>query len=109
MRSQSKFSMGATCIRITKQKTKIDFTLGYGKQSLFPDLNFLYPELYYRDVQQLNYFHNNPAYRRVNYKTIIYNPQNPEIEPAVNEKFEARADLAFGLHQLSVTVFKENE
>jgi hypothetical protein len=38
---------------------------------------------------------------------MIYNPQNPEIEPAVNEKFEARADLAFGLHQLSVTVFKE--
>ncbi|MDV3506062.1 TonB-dependent receptor [Elizabethkingia anophelis] len=104
---RANFQWELPAFELLNKKTKIDFTLGYGKQSLFPDLNLLYPELYYRDVQQLNYFHNNPAYRRVNYKTIIYNPQNPEIEPAVNEKFEARADLAFGLHQLSVTVFKE--
>ncbi|MGN7864272.1 TonB-dependent receptor plug domain-containing protein [Chryseobacterium sp. 22458] len=90
------------------KKTQMALTLGYGKQSLFPDLNLLYPELIYKDIQQLNYFHTNPNYRRINYKTLIYNPQNPEIEPAVNEKFEARIDLGIGAHQLSVTVFKEN-
>ncbi|WP_228464002.1 TonB-dependent siderophore receptor [Chryseobacterium bernardetii] len=89
------------------KKAQLALTLGYGKQSLFPDLNLLYPELIYKDIQQLNYFHSNPNYRRVNYKTLIYNPQNPEIEPAINEKFEARADFSLGLHQLSVTVFKE--
>ncbi|SFN05403.1 TonB-dependent Receptor Plug Domain [Chryseobacterium oleae] len=94
--------------QISNKKAQIALTLGYGKQSLFPDLNLLYPELVYKDVQQLNYFHNNPNYRRVNYKTMIYNPQNLEIEPAVNEKFEARMDFSLGLHQLSVTVFKEN-
>jgi len=94
--------------QLANKKAQIALTLGYGKQSLFPDLNLLYPELVYKDVQQLNYFHNNPNYRRVNYKTMIYNPQNPEIEPAVNEKFEARMDFSLGLHQLSVTVFKEN-
>ncbi|WP_353146538.1 TonB-dependent receptor [Chryseobacterium sp.] len=93
---------------IMNKKSQLAITLGYGKQSLFPDLNLLYPELFYEDIQQLNYFHNNPDYRRVYYKTIIYNPQNPEIEPAVNEKFEARLDFSFGLHQLSVTVFREN-
>ncbi|MDR6486349.1 hypothetical protein J2799_000834 [Chryseobacterium vietnamense] len=90
------------------KKTTIALTLGYGKQSLFPDLNLLYPDLIYKDIQQLNYFHNNPNYRRINYKTLIYNPQNPDIEPAVNEKFEARIDFSLGAHQLSVTVFKEN-
>lgn len=90
------------------KKATIALTLGYGKQSLFPDLNLLYPELIYKDIQQLNYFHNNPNYRRINYKTLIYNPQNPNIEPAVNEKFEARVDFSLGAHQLSVTVFKEN-
>ncbi|MCT2561933.1 TonB-dependent receptor plug domain-containing protein [Chryseobacterium herbae] len=94
--------------QMVNKKAQIALTLGYGKQSLFPDLNLLYPELVYKDVQQLNYFHNNPNYRKVNYKTMIYNPQNPEIEPAVNEKFEARMDFSLGLHQLSVTVFKEN-
>lgn len=93
---------------IMNKKSQLAITLGYGRQSLFPDLNLLYPELVYKDVQQLNYFHNNPNYRRVNYKTMIYNPQNPEIEPALNEKFEARLDFSVGLHQLSVTVFKEN-
>ncbi|WP_228435850.1 TonB-dependent receptor plug domain-containing protein [Chryseobacterium pennipullorum] len=90
------------------KKAQLAVTLGYGKQSLFPDLNMLYPELVYKDIQQLNYFHNNPDYRRINYKTMIYNPQNPEIEPAVNEKFEARVDFNLGAHQLSVTVFREN-
>ncbi|WP_347216937.1 TonB-dependent receptor plug domain-containing protein, partial [Chryseobacterium sp.] len=89
------------------KKAQLALTLGYGKQSLFPDLNLLYPELIYKDVQQLNYFHSNPNYRKVNYKTMIYNPQNPEIEPAINEKLEARVDFSLGLHQLSVTVFKE--
>lgn len=93
---------------IMNKKSQLAITLGYGRQSLFPDLNLLYPEQVYRDVQQLNYFHNNPNYRRVHYKTMIYNPRNPEIEPAVNEKFEARMDFSVGLHQLSVTVYKEN-
>ena len=93
---------------LMNKKAQLAVTLGYGKQSLFPDLNLLYPELIYKDIQQLNYFHNNADYRRVNYKTLIYNPQNSEIEPAVNEKFEARIDFSLGAHQLSVTVFKEN-
>jgi hypothetical protein len=93
---------------LMQKKATIALTLGYGKQSLFPDLNLLYPELIYKDIQQLNYFHNNPNYRRVNYKTLVYNPQNPDIEPAVNEKFEARINFSLGAHQLSVTVFKEN-
>ncbi|WP_160138366.1 TonB-dependent receptor plug domain-containing protein [Chryseobacterium sp. c4a] len=92
---------------LMNKKAQLALTLGYGKQSLFPDLNLLYPELIYKDVQQLNYFHSNPNYRKVNYKTMIYNPQNPEIEPATNEKFEARVDFSLGFHQLSVTVFKE--
>ncbi|MDN3693496.1 TonB-dependent receptor plug domain-containing protein [Chryseobacterium tructae] len=92
---------------LMNKKAQIALTLGYGKQTLFPDLNLLYPELIYKDVQQLNYFHSNPNYRKVNYKTMIYNPQNPEIEPATNEKFEARIDFSLGFHQLSVTVFKE--
>ncbi|AZA76298.1 TonB-dependent receptor [Chryseobacterium sp. G0186] len=93
---------------LMQKKAQIALTLGYGKQSLFPDLSLVYPELIYKDIQQLNYFHNNPNYRRVNYKTIIYNPQNPQIEPAMNEKFEARLDFSLGAHQLSVTAFKEN-
>ncbi|WP_079241414.1 TonB-dependent receptor [Chryseobacterium indologenes] len=105
---RANFQWELPSFELMHKKTTLALTLGYGKQSLFPDLNLLYPELIYKDIQQLNYFHNNPNYRRINYKTLIYNPQNPDIEPAMNEKFEARVDFSLGAHQLSVTVFKEN-
>lgn len=101
------FQWDLPAFSLMNKKAQFALTLGYGKQSLFPDLNLLYPELIYKDIQQLNYFHANPNYRRVNYRTNIYNPQNQQIEPAVNEKFEARMDFSLGLHQLSFTVFKE--
>ncbi|WP_237717493.1 TonB-dependent receptor [Myroides injenensis] len=85
----------------------IDVTLGWGQQRLFPDLGLLYPELYYVDKQQLNYYHNNSAYRTVNYKTIIFNPQNLDLLPAMNKKKEVRLDLAWGFHNFSITFFKE--
>ncbi|PIF46668.1 TonB-dependent receptor-like protein [Chryseobacterium sp. 52] len=105
---RANFQWQLPAFEVMNKNAQLALTLGYGKQSLFPDLNILYPELFYKDVQQLNYFHNNPNYRKVNYKTMIYIPQNPEIEPAVNEKFEVRMDFSLGFHQLSVTVFKEN-
>jgi len=94
--------------RLFDKQAQLDFTIGYGKQSLFPDLNLLYPELFYKDIQQLNYFHNNPNYRRVHYKTIVFDAQNPELTPAINHKYETRIDLSFGFHQFSFTVFHEN-
>jgi len=92
---------------LLSKKTTVDLTLGWGQQRLFPDLNLLYPELYYKDIQQLNYFHPNPAYRTVNYKTTLFDPQNKELTPALNKKVEARIDINWGFHQLTFTVFKE--
>lgn len=92
---------------IANKETKVDVTLGWGEQRLFPDLNLLYPEKYYKDVQQINYFHPNPEYRIVNYKTTVFDPQNRQIAPALNNKLEARIDFNWGFHQLTVTVFKE--
>ncbi|EHO14376.1 TonB-dependent receptor [Myroides odoratimimus] len=92
---------------VANKEAKVDLTLGWGQQRLFPDLNLLYPEKYYRDVQQLNYFHSNPDYRTVNYKTSVFDPQNKALTPALNNKLEARLDLNWGFHQLTFTVFKE--
>ena len=92
---------------LATKETKIDLTLGWGQQRLFPDLNLLYPELFYKDMQQLSYFHSNPDYRVVNYKTTVFNPQNTQLTPALNTKIEARVDVDWGFHQLSVTVFSE--
>lgn len=40
---RANFQWELPAFELLNKKTKIDFTLGYGKQSLFPDLNFLYP------------------------------------------------------------------
>ncbi len=98
---------GVPHFEIAHKKMEIDITLGWGQQRLFPDLSILYPESYYLDKQQLNYYHNNPEYRTVNYKTTVFNPQNPAIVPAMNTKKEIRFDLSWGYHRFSVTAFKE--
>jgi len=101
------FQYGLPRFDVAGKKMGIDLTLGWGQQRLFPDLNILYPELYYLDKQQLNYYHNNPAYRTVNYNTTIFNPQNPGILPSMNTKQEIRIDINRGFHNFSVTVFRE--
>lgn len=92
---------------VADKEARVDLTLGWGQQRLFPDLNLLYPEPYYKDIQQLNYFHSNPEYRVVNYKTTVFDAQNKALTPALNNKLEARLDLNWGFHQLTFTVFKE--
>lgn len=101
------FQYGLPRFDIAGKKTEIDITLGWGQQRLFPDLNILYPELFYLDKQQLNYYHNNPEYRTVNYKTTVFSPQNPDIVPSLNTKQEIRVDFSRGYHNFSVTVFRE--
>lgn len=81
---------------------------GFGKQTKFPTLMHLYPDMIYNDIIQLNYFNLNPDFRRVNIRTYINNPTNYDIQPARNLKYEVRIGAAYSGHNLSVTYFKEN-
>ncbi len=80
---------------------------GLGWHTKMPTMEQLYPDLVYIDFIQLNYYHDNADYRRINIMTYIRNPRNVELEPARNRKIELSGDLNVGGNRLSVTVFRE--
>lgn len=92
---------------IQNKALMVDVTLGYGENKKVPTLDLLYPDRYYINYTQLNYFHNNPEYRRVNFQTYIVNKENKDLTVANNIKKEIRFDFGYDNNNLSVTFFKE--
>ncbi|MBO9153466.1 TonB-dependent receptor plug domain-containing protein [Chitinophaga sp. GCM10012297] len=81
---------------------------GFGIHTKMPTMDHLNPKWLYEDIVQLNFYHNNPAYRIANAVTYIFNPTNYELRAAVNRKFELNADFELNGHRLSLTWFNEN-
>lgn len=80
---------------------------GYGILSKTPTLDMLYPNLDYTDIIQLNYYHNNPAFRTANVITYITDKTNYNINVAKNIKQELSVDFSYGGNRLTVTCFNE--
>lgn len=86
----------------------INFTAGMGKQSKLPTLDQLYPADIYYDIIQMNYYHMNPDNKRLNLKTVIINPQNPNLQAATNNKWEIRTQLSWKKYHFSLSYFYED-
>ena len=80
---------------------------GIGWQTKMPTLQQLHPYKIYNDITQLNYFHLNPDYRRINIRTYIIDPTNYDLKPARNRKWEIKSDLSYAGNNLVVTYFQE--
>ena len=80
---------------------------GWGWISRMPTTAQLYPDDKYVDLIQLNYYHSNPDYRRINIMTYKWDNANYDLEPARNMKWEVRADVSYKGNRLSVTYFRE--
>lgn len=86
---------------------EISFGGGYGVLKKTPTLDHLYPDLVYRDIVELNFFHNNPEFRIAQAYTDITNPVNYNLKPATNKKLEFNGDFNYKGFDLKVTWFKE--
>lgn len=93
---------------IAGKELKTDVTLGYGSLYKQPTLLMLYPNLRYYDLQQLNFYHNNPDLRYVNFMTYALDVTNYDLVAAKNVKKEIRLDLAYENHQFFITYFNED-
>ncbi|MBP5562311.1 MAG: carboxypeptidase-like regulatory domain-containing protein [Muribaculaceae bacterium] len=85
----------------------IRIAAGIGQHTKMPTMEQLFPDLLYVDFIQLNYYHDNPDYRRINLMTYIVNPRNTALEPARNLKKEITLDINVGGNRLSITAFRE--
>lgn len=95
-------------IKIGKNELKTDVTIGYGTLYKQPTLLMMYPNLRYLDFQQLNFYHNNPDLRYVNFMTYVINPVNYNLVAAKNIKKEIRLDLSYQNHNFFITYFTED-
>ena len=80
---------------------------GFGQHTKMPTMEQLFPDKLYIDLVQLNYYHDNPDFRRINLMTYIRDPRNTELQPARNKKAEVSADINIGGNRISVTWFRE--
>lgn len=80
---------------------------GLGRISRMPTTAQLFPDYKYVDLIQLNYYHENPDYRRINMMTYKWDNTNYKLEPARNLKWEVRGDVSYKGNRLSVTYFRE--
>ncbi len=81
---------------------------GIGWLTKMPVSAFLYPDRRYTDYTQLNYYHNEEAYRVMNVATFIDDLTNYNLKAARNFKWEVRGDVTYKGNRLSVTYFREN-
>ena len=89
------------------QPTFVRLAAGIGQHTKMPTMEQLFPDMMYIDFIQLNYYHDNPDYRRINLMTYVVNPRNTALEPARNLKKEITLDVNVGGNRLSVTAFLE--
>ncbi|MDR3062244.1 MAG: TonB-dependent receptor, partial [Dysgonamonadaceae bacterium] len=89
------------------KKAEVSLTGGIGWHTKFPVLLQLYPDPLYYDYVQLNYYHTNPDYRRVNIMTYKNTRNNNDLTPARNKKWEIGVDFNINRNRLSVTYFNE--
>ena len=89
------------------RQLNIQLVGGIGWQRKMPVMSQLYPEKIYYDLTQLNYYHTNADFRRLNMMTYIIDPTNYDLEPARNKKWEVRLDFDYDKHLFSVNYFYE--
>lgn len=81
---------------------------GYGVHTKMPVAAFLYPNPVYNDYVELNYYHNNPAYRTMSVRTFVDDLTNFNLKAARNRKWEVRGDVTYRSNRFSVTYFRED-
>ena len=68
---------------------------GIGSHTKNPTIDQLYPENGYLDITQLNYYHSNEDYRRINVRTYVIDRVNKDLKPARNFKWEVSSDVNY--------------
>ncbi len=94
-------------IMIAGAPLEVSLTASAGKCSMMPLVSELFPTTVYHDFIELNYYHNNPACRRLHMRTYMETPNTQELIPATNIKKECRLDLSYKGYSLSCIYFVE--
>ncbi len=101
--------LAVTLARSSSHPLTLSLASGYGTTTRMPTADYLYPQLVYTDLLQLNYYDvTSPGtHSRINLRTYIDDPSNRQLRPARNHKWEMRLGADRGGNHVSVTYFFE--
>lgn len=85
----------------------IEAGFGFGILSMYPQINMLYPDVRYLDIDELNYTPADKSKRRVHFRTYVIDPANLEINAARNKKYEIRFGINKSGYRLDLSLYKE--
>ena len=85
------------------------FRFGFGQENKLPTLDYIYPDMVYKDMIVLNAYtkQDDPFNHLITY-TKIYDVTNNSLRPNRNTKYEAGWDVEYEGYSLSLTFFKEH-
>ncbi|MDO5394984.1 MAG: TonB-dependent receptor plug domain-containing protein [Bacteroidales bacterium] len=88
---------------------KFHIAAGWGVSTRMPTVDYLFPQVHYNDITELNYYHAAAPldYSRIVLRTYIENPTNYDLRPARNHKWEVRFGFDAGPWRMSATYFDE--
>lgn len=83
---------------------------GYGLSTRMPTADYLFPQVAFLDILQLNYYDTSKPLEnsRVNIRTYINDAVNYALRPARNAKYEIRFGANIGSNRLNITYFEEH-
>lgn len=96
-------------INAANQPLTFSIAAGWGLTTKMPTVDYLYPQVQYTDLLQLNYYdiHDPLNLSRINLRTYIDDVVNYDLKAARNRKLEFRLGADWGANRLSVTYFEE--
>ena len=86
---------------------KLNVSAGVGWMTRMPTIDQLFPNDIYIDLVQLNYYHTNPDYRRLNLRTYILDNANYDLRPSRNRKWEISMGASYRAFDFRITYFQE--
>jgi hypothetical protein len=88
---------------------RLQLAAGYGLTTKMPTVDYLYPQVHYNDIVQLNYYDTNhpTEFSRISLRTYIDEAVNYDLRAARNHKWEVRLGADWRGNALSVTYFDE--
>lgn len=94
----------------SRHPLRLSFDIGYGTTHRMPTLNYLFPDMRYIDLVQLNYYdvYHPLEHSRFNLRTYIRDVSSYNLQPTKNQKVDARIKMHWGNgFTLSVSGFYE--
>ena len=92
----------------TASEARLNISLGWGMLRKMPTMDMLYPDKEYIDIYEMNYWNKDKALRRAIVRTYPIDRNAYDLEPAHNNKLEARISARVATHSLALTLFREN-